>query len=244
MKASELIIDALQEIGAIGDGEALSPESGYKALRRLNGMLNTWRTERLTIANLARTLFTFVANKGSYTIGPSSSVLTPDFVTPTTPVFLERAGVVTDAGTEAEVESPLDVYTRDRWANEQLKRLTGAQPTGLYYERNEPLGTVTFRPVPTDVAVVPVLYLPMPLASVASLNTDLILPPASEEAVRYNLAVRCCRIFGRPVDQDIAKLASDTLADLKRSNLVIDEMRVDPALQNRGSAWNFFTGGF
>ena len=244
MKASELITDALQEIGAIGDREPLSPESGYKALRRLNGMLNTWRTEKLTIFNLARTLFTFVANKGSYTIGPSSSVVTADFETPTTPVFLDRAGVVYDAGTEAEVEFPVDVYTKDRWADQRLKRMTSSQPAGLYYERNEPLGLVTFWPTPTETTLAPVLYLPSPLTAVISLNADLILPPAYEEAIRYNLAVRCCRVFGRPVDQDIAKLASDTLADVKRSNLTIDEMRVDPALLNRGSAWNFFTGGF
>jgi hypothetical protein len=244
MKASELIIDTLQEIGAIGDGEPLSPESGYKALRRLNGMLNTWRTEKLTIFNLARTLFAFVANKGSYTIGPSSSVVTADFETPTTPVFLDRAGVVYDAGTEAEVESPVEVYTRDKWADQRLKRMTSSQPTGLYYDRNEPLGVVTFWPTPTLATLTPALYLPSPLTAVASLNTELILPPAYEEAIRYNLAVRCCRIFGRPVDQDIAKLAADTLAAVKRSNLVLEEMRVDPALLNRGAAWNWMTGGF
>jgi hypothetical protein len=244
MKASELIIDALQEIGAIGDREQLSPESGYKALRRLNSMLDKWRTERLTIFNLDRTLFTFVVNKGSYTIGPSSPTLTPDFVTPTTPVFLDRAAIVYDVGTEVEAEFPVQIFTRDQWGDQRLKRMTGTQPTGMYYERSEPLGTLYFHPVPTVDTIVPVLYLPSPLTSVASLNTPLILPPAYEEAIRYNLAVRCCRIFGRPVDQDIANLASDALADVKRSNLTILEMRVDPALLNRGGPWNILTGGF
>ena len=243
MKASELITDALQEIGAIGDGEQLSPESGYKALRRLNGMLNTWQTEKLTIYNLARTLFTFVASKGTYTIGPTTQVLTPDFSTPTTPVFLDRAGVI--LGTPPnDVEIPVEVYTPSRWADVRMKSMTASQPLGVYYDRSAVYGTLSYHPIPTDAAVVPVLYLPSPLTSVASLNTELILPPAYEESIRYNLAVRCCRLFGRPVDQDIAKLASDTLADVKRSNLTIVEMRVDPALLRHGTNWNFFTGGF
>ena len=170
--------------------------------------------------------------------------MTPDFVTPTTPVFLDRAAIAYNAGTETEFERPIEVYTRDQWADVRLKRMTCSQPTGVYYDRNEPIGTLNFWPIPTGTTVAPVLYLPSPLMAVASLNTDLILPPAYEEAIRYNLAVRCCRIFGRPVDQDIAKLASDTLADLKRSNLTIMEARVDPALLNRGTHWNFWSGGF
>jgi len=235
MTARTMIEYALQEIGAIAAGESVPNADAQAGLVRLNSLLDTWQTERLTIYNLARQAYALVANQASYTIGATGA----NWTCTVRPTWIQRAGML---DTE-NIESPVEILTQDQWANLTDKTLTSTDATALYYNPTFPLGTVYLYPVPTDATVQAILYLPTPLVAGLTLDSALVLAPAYEEAIRYNLAIRLCPIMGKQVDPTVATLAVESKATVKRANGRIQEMQVDPALLG-GGAWDVFTGGF
>jgi hypothetical protein len=86
------------------------------------------------------------------------------------------------------------------------------------------------------------LYIPTPLTRV-TLNQVLILAPAYEEAVRYNLAIRCCPPFERVPTAAVVQLAIEAKGAVKRSNPRRDLLKCDDALVGRGVPFNIFSGG-
>jgi hypothetical protein len=158
------------------------------------------------------------------------------------PEFIDRAAVLTGTAPD-QVEIPLEILSDDRWADVRVKSVTSTFPTKVYYNPTVPLGQLWVWPIPTVTTNQIVLYLPTPLLRVAGLSVDLVLPPAYEEAIRYNLALRLCPPFGRPATPDLVQFATDALGAIKRTNIKLDELKCDPALTNAGQVWNFFTGG-
>ena len=238
MTARDMIRDALQEIGALGVGEAVTDADAQAGLVRLNSLIDTWQTERLTIYNLYREVFSLVASQASYTIGPTGA----DFTCAVRPTFIQHAGIIfTSSGTDTEI--PIKIITDDEYAALRIKAITSTLPTKLYYNPTFPLGTIYLWPVPSDSSVDLALYIPVPLTAGLSLNSNLVLAPSYEEAVRYNLAIRLAPIFGRPVDATVGMLSTESKATLKRSNQRADEMRVDEAIVSQGAAFNIWTGG-
>lgn len=238
MTARQMITFALQEIGAIAAGETPSAADAVASLVRLNGMLDGWQAERLAASVLTRSVFAMTASVGSYTIGVSTNTPAPDWAISVRPTFIQRASLLDSAG----YETLLEVLTEDRWAALSYKAQTSTEPSALYYEPTVPNGTIRLWPVPTDATGSIVLYVPVPLASGLLLDTDVVLPPAYDEAIRYNLAVRLAPMFGRPLDQTVTSLAVETKATMKRLNVRVQEMTVDPALLG-GDAFDIFTGG-
>lgn len=236
MTARQMIEYALQEIGAIAADEFVSDSDAKAGLVRLNSLLDTWQTERLTIYNLNRGLYTIVANQAAYTIGVSGA----DWTCAVRPVFIQRAGMLdTD-----DMESPVEILTQDRYAAISDKTQTSDEATALYYNPTVPLGTVTLWPVPTDATNQSVLYIPLPLTAGLTLDSTLTLAPAYEEAIRYNLAVRLCPVMGRPLDPLVAQLALESKKHIKSANTRVAEMVVDPAIPGAdGGAWDIFSGG-
>jgi hypothetical protein len=237
----DVILAAMQELGAIAPGEPLPAHEAEVAMVRVRSMIDLWQTERLTIYNLSRELFTFRANQQAYTIGPD---LASDFVTTTgRPIWLQHAGVLwTNSGIATEI--PVKVMTDDEWAQTRIKSVASTIPTHVYYNWSYPLGTLYYWPVPTDVSVRAVLYLPVPIDAVAAtLDTVLILPPGYEEAIRYHLAIRLAPLYSRPVPPEVSALAMEAKALIKRANLQPDQMRCDPAITGDSPPWNIFTGG-
>ena len=241
MTVRDLIGDALKTIGALGAGEPLRAEEGQDGLTLLNGMVNAWQADRLTIENMARQVYPFVANQQEYHIGPTVGY---DWLFAVRPMVIVNASVLVNAGTSSEVEIPIRQLDDDEWARTQVKSVTSSLPSAVYYNTTTPLGTASFWPVPTDATVSAVLYLPLPLIVGLTLDTVLVLPAGYEEALRYNLALRCAPPWGRPIDQVTATIAQDSLARIKRQNLRGDTLRCDAALlEHGGTPWSIWTGG-
>lgn len=87
LPASTILNAAYTDIGVLGQGETLSAYLAQDGLRRLNAMINTWRTQELTVLCINRTIFPLVANKQTYTIG-----LGGDFNVPR-PLSVQGAGL-------------------------------------------------------------------------------------------------------------------------------------------------------
>src|SRR5512136_1218569 len=112
MTARDLITAAMQEIGAIATGETVSAADAQAGLTRLNGMLDLWQTERLTIYNMNRATFSFVASQQTYTLGPTVGA---DWSYAVRPTFLPLAGILwTGGGVVTEI--PLQILTDEQWS--------------------------------------------------------------------------------------------------------------------------------
>jgi|DEB0MinimDraft_3_1074331.scaffolds.fasta_scaffold02359_5 hypothetical protein len=241
--ALDIITDALQEIGAIGAGETPNSNDAALGLSRLNLMLGGWSLQPGTIPVTARETFTLTANKGGpdnpYTIGPGG-----DFDT-ARPNSIYAVAVLQNPGTASEVEIPRALFTVDAYAVNQVKQLTNVFFTDCYYipSFSGGLGTIILWPIPTSTAYKIVLYLRKQLSTFADLATNYDLPPGCQEALLYNLAVRLCKPFGRPVDPETLRMARQSLAIFKRGNLQISDMPTDIAItSNSRYGYNIRTG--
>ncbi len=75
--ATRLIRDSYGDLGVLGLDEGLDAGLAQDALRRLNALINTWRTQSLTVLTIERHVFPIVANKQTYTIGPGGDFNVP-----------------------------------------------------------------------------------------------------------------------------------------------------------------------
>jgi hypothetical protein len=205
---------ALQLIGVLGESETGSYGQLADAYRRLNMMLGSWSLQPRTLLITEREVFDMTAGKGSpsnpYTIGPGGDLNTER------PISIAGAATLLTTSTP-NVETPLAVYTTNRYDGLAVKALSNGLAAGVYYQPTTPLGTLFVFPVPDIATNDLVLYLQKPLVTFAALVTDYTLPDGAEEALEYNLAIRLCAVYSVPVPPDVQALARSSLAILKRS---------------------------
>lgn len=239
-----LIRDALTTIGASSPAEtSINPNNAQYCLRLLRNMTDAWKAERLFIYLVNRTTYPIVAGKGQpgnpYTIGPGG-----DF-NQQRPIWIQNAGIITNPGSQNEFELPLTIYTDDQWAQVGLKRSPTTLPVSMYYDYafTSERGNIFFWPVPTITSIRLALYCPLAVEALDDLDAEVIYPPGYQDALHFNLAVRLCPGFSRPVDPDVRRMADDAKAVVMRSNVRTLELGVDPALlaYNTGT-WNWISG--
>jgi hypothetical protein len=231
-----IVESALKKIGALAAGETATSEDATDGLARLNSLIDLWKTERLTIALVARTVFEdVVAGTASYTMGDGGDI----DIEQDPPTKLEGAATL-----ENDSETPLAVFSDQEWKAITDKALQSA-PQGVHYRRAAPLATVDVWPVPDDSAVDLVLYWGSPFSGFADLTTNYDLLPGHKNALEWNLAVELGPEFGRHPDALIIGKADNAKAAIKRPNLIVPKLRVDDALLSRRSgAFDINTGAF
>jgi hypothetical protein len=233
MTANSLIQQALKSIGVLAAGETLGASEATDCLTALNAMIDTWAIHHLTIAYRTRSTYALVAGTQTYSIGASGTF---DQVRP---VYLD--GITIALSASPTIETRLEPYTEDEWRILSTRSQSGT-PNRYYYRKTFPLAYLSFWPVP-DAADTVAISWGTPLTEFATLLTDYDLAPGYREAIRYNLAVRLCPEFGRPLDPTVAQLAVETLGTIKRANITPMDMSVDAALLfNTNSAFNINTG--
>lgn len=223
--ALDLISDAMVEIGALASGETPTAADAALGLRRLNGLVDAWAAERLTMGAAVAQAFPLVGGQAWYTLGPGG-----DFDT-VRPAFLEAASVVLPGA--AVVEQPLTIYTDLEWQTAD-KWLSTGTPTAVYNNGGDPLLRLQFLGTPTGDGLQTILYLPIALDAFADLSTIYSLPPALYEALLYNLALRLSEPFTRPLSGSVVLQAGKSLGRLKRLHVPRRELEVDRALLGAG----------
>lgn len=71
---SDIINDALADIGAEASGESIAPEDSTLALRRLNLLIQKFNNDHQVIFAQQEIIHTLVANQPKYSIGPGGSI--------------------------------------------------------------------------------------------------------------------------------------------------------------------------
>lgn len=230
MTVREVIEASMRKIGVLASGETPSNEETSDGLEALNLMLSSFSNESLMIHAKVREEFSLASGQSSRTIGSSGNFNT------TRPVGIDRAGVEDSSG----YETPIKILNQDEWAMITDKALTAERPSAIYYEPTSPLGTIYFWPVPSASSSL-VLYHWRPLTTFTSLSTSVEFPPGYDEMLIYNLAVRIAPEFGKSVSAEVAEVARESKAQIKRMNTKPVYAESDFPI-SRGDAYWIYSG--
>lgn len=214
-------------------------------------------TSALSVATATVTAHGFTTGQAVYILGATqpaynglvtvtvTGVNTFTYPIQGTPVSPATGTITVTEQAANAVEIPRALYTDAMWQANQVKNLTSTLFTGAYYNPTQPWGTLALWPIPTTDENQLILYTNTQFASFASLTTEytFVDMPGYEEALEYNLAVRLSTPFGRELPSAIASLASTSLALIKRANVRLVDLEVDPALTvNRRAYYNINVG--
>lgn len=234
MTGQDLISASLRLIGVLASGEAPSASEANDALSTLNDLLDCWSTESLLINTKVREVFPLVSGQQSYAMGTGG-----DFDT-TRPQKIENA-IIQLISNNPPIELPMKILNKDQYAGIILKALVSDFPLYVYADGAYPLENINVWPVPVNANNL-VLYSWKPLTEVASLTADLIVPPGYLRALRFNLAIDLAAEFGRPITPEIAGIAAESKANIKRMNSGPHYLQVDESLRAKPAVWNWMTG--
>jgi hypothetical protein len=243
--ATALCTRALQLAGVVAPTDTPSAEDLSTAFEALSDMVDDWGTQRLTIYYVARTTKTLISGTATYTIGSGGSINIAR------PLWVQNAGLILDNTATTPVEIPIRVMTDDEWAGRAQKTLTSSLLLGIYYDHKwtAGLGIVYVWPIPTVSNTQLVLYTPTAISEFADRTTDYTFPPGYRRALLFNLANELGPWYpmAQP-DPRVQKLATESLASIKRGNNRLSEIYVDRAIaQGRGGTLTnsqFMSGNF
>jgi hypothetical protein len=153
------------------------------------------------------------------------------FGAPTTPA---TGAPTVQTFTDSYVEIPRTVITDTAFEAIQIKNLSNAQFTNVYYNPLQPLGQIFLWPAPNTAINALVLYLQTQFDGFANLTTDYTFPdvPGYAEALEYNLAIRLAAPNGVRLGEipEVVELARTSLGLIKRENYKLFDLPIDPAL--------------
>lgn len=227
----QVITDALKLLGVVAGHEVPTSAEQQDAFARLSELIDSWGTHAHTLYVPQRAVLPLVAGQQTYTLGAGGDLE----VVP--PMGIDAVSWLTSDAVPVEVY--LTIGTDAAYVGQSIKTLTGATPQTVSYTRGAPLGDLWVWPVPS-VATDLVLYWHEAVRQFPDLVTPVALLPGYAKALRTNLALELAPEFGRPVDPLVLKLATESLADVKRANLPWVEIGIDAALTG-GPAYNILT---
>jgi len=235
----DYVTDALQRIMVLSATETPSSEDAAKGLFVLNDLLDQWKTESLLLYASVRTTWTITANDGEYTVGSGANISVPR------PQYVDQVNFV-DTSMTPDLEMPMTALTDAAYAAIPMKDLTSTYPQYYYYNPTVTTGTLTLWPTPTSSTLTGALYARTQVAEFAATSTTVTVPPGWRRMISSNLALELCPYFERDPSPSLVKAAMDSKAAVKRSNIRLQDMTLDPgALIQTGSggSWlRFYTG--
>ena len=233
--ALQVITDSLKLLGAIAGDEVPIAQEQQDALLRLNELIDSWGTHAQTMIVSRRDVVTLVPGKQTYTVGPGGDLpLVPR------PMALTAAAWLLPGPSAPELV--VTVLTAQEYLAIPVKTLSAPLVQDVYYAPTMTGGELWVWPVPTT-ALSLVLYADEVIAQFPDLTTPVSLAPGYAKALRTNLAAELASEFGRPLDPLIDRAAHESLADVKRQNVAMTEIALDPGLPGAcaGGAYNILS---
>lgn len=235
--ALDLVTGALRKIGQYAPGESVSANDAQDALDTLNGMLDLWSAQKMSVYNQIETVQNLTAGQATYTIGLGG------YFNIERPLRLVRC--YSRLTTISSVDFQCAPITLEKYTGIGLKNQPGPWPKVVYYNTGFPLGTLVFWPVPT-MSIEFHLWSDQVFGSLA-LGDTVALPRGYFLGLQYSLAELLCSEYGIAIPPDIKRFAKDFRDVIKALNAEPQaEAGIDPALavRNANDAGWYLHGGF
>lgn len=236
--AMSAIQSTLEKMKVYAPGVSVNAADSARMLDIMQKMLDSWSNERLTCyANLEQS-FPLVANKQSYTIGPTGS---PDITAPRPLAILTGPGAAYLVDVNQN-RYPINVIEQDQWNAIGLLNETSDLPDTLFYDPQFPLGIINIFPLPL-LAYTVYFDARLQLQSISNLATAFSLPPGYMKAIIDNLAVEAWPWFkqGDP-PLKMVETAGKSLGNIKRTNIKQSPAPYDSAVVSRAaSTYNIYS---
>ncbi len=210
--AQDLITDALQSIGELGQNETPSADDLSYCFGRLNNLLDSWSTERLSLYAVVRGQFALVAATQDYTIGPSGT-----FTSIGRPVLIQSAAIILPTTT---IRFQMNLLTAKQFALIQEKGLTGVLPTDVYFDQDYPNTGFHVWPVPSGTPSIEIYYWAA-LTAFTALGTTFAFPPGYYDAMKFGLMLMIAPAYNKPVDPATLAFAQAKKAAIQSLNAQI-----------------------
>jgi len=224
MTALDLINRAYTLLGVKAAGDALSADDTQYALGVLNGLLDSWNTQRLFIITVQEA----VANVS----GATATVGAGGTFNTNRPVDVENGAFSRVNG----IDYSIDWIDRVTYERLTLKSVTSSFPQYAYFDRNTPTATVYFYPVPSATVEIH-LPLQVQLSQFADLTTNYTFAPGYQRALEYSLAEELAPGI-RGIDPLIVRLAANARRAIRRTNVDVPQMNADL----RNVRFNIYSG--
>lgn len=206
MTVTEAIKRALRLIGAIDPN--VTPESFQLAdgLTALNLFLASLSAQKNAIYAPTTKTFNTVSGTASYTIGSGGDIDV------TRPKNIIKAFIQESDNTDYQIEIiALDNYF------DIVDKTIESRPKQLYHEKTYATGTIYLYYTPDAVYTITLkLWAAFPIYT--TLTESLALPLEYEEMICSNLAIRLAPEYQRPISQELALMARDSMKTVKGLN--------------------------
>lgn len=222
--ALDLIIDALQDIGAVSfDRSLVRAEDIDKGLRKFNARGLNWNTREGFKKFERMQTFPVIASKQSYIIGAANDVPTPDFIVAAgkRPQRIDHGNWVLSAGAAPHLSYPVDFIEVEEYEDILLADLSNVWPYRIYYQKTGgSSGTLWPWPFPTDLTDSLQLFWwdQFTAVLIADINADLGWPDGYELAFGLTLAEDLCLPYGKTRAPELIKDAAAARTDIQSLN--------------------------
>lgn len=234
MTVLQLIQMALKACGAVGIGQTALASDTADALTYLQMMLAQWQERRWLVYSLTDLPLTSTGAE-SYTFGAGG-----DFNFPYVPHLESAFFRQTIDSIPQSIDYPVRIINaREDYNRISLKSLS-TFPQYCFYDAQYPLANVYFWPIAPAAMYELHLTVMTQLPLLTGLTQTLILPPAYQEAIVQNLAVRLRVHYQLPEDQVLSALARVALQTLKLANAQVPRLQMPDNL-TRGGFYNVFS---
>ena len=241
MIVSDLIAYAQRASGLLGVGQVALPQDTADAQTALMLMLQQWRQKRWLVFRLDWTMFPLTVGKGSYNVGPTGGVPTPDVITNgIRPANIQSCYLRQEVGggpNSFPIDFPMRILeSRQQYDQISLKSLN-SWPASIYYDPTLKVATLYIWPIPMQPLFS--LYIAyqdaIDLAGEggATIDLDDYMPVEAQDAIVDALAVKLCIRYALPVNPALAAAARATMNTLRMTNFALQPLQMPSAL--RGS---------
>lgn len=238
---NDVVTEALKKSGLQGLGQTMDGSDIVSAVADFNDMVSQWNTKRWMVWDLVDLAFTSTG-AANYTIGPAGN-----FVTSVRPDRIEAAYQRQLVSSGQNIDTPIEIIpSREEYSRLSLKGLVSFT---LYAFLDSAYPTATLYLYPTPNASIYQIHILLkniiPVYTVATIASVLLVPPHYIAAMKFNLAKRLRQAYGKGLrpDPELNALARDALDTVKQSNLQIPELVMPKALV-RSSGYNIISDQF
>jgi hypothetical protein len=241
--ARDLCQGAAEALQIYAPGEQLLDADASRLFLLLNQMIDSWSNESLTCYAILEQSVALQVGQLSYTIGPGGQI---NATRPIRIIDGPGAAYLLDVNGN---RYPIDVVPRDQWNQiwNISSTVTSTLPDTLFYDPQFPLGIINIYPqYAGGLGVTAFWDSYLQLSDFASLTGAVSLPPGYERMIQTNLAIEAAPYFPTAVvSPALAKAASESKANVKRSNIRENVAQFEKVLTSRaGAVYNPYSDGY